>query len=96
MITEDASTEAGLSGFLKAYLEDHNMFVSTAGSNKEKWARIVRDAVSSEYHRGWRSRVFHGKLCPRHLFFNFCLLSNHKLSLFTSHGVGVDASDGNF
>ena len=58
-----ASTEAGLSGYLKAYLEDHNMFVSTAGSNKEKWERVVRDAVSAERHL---ARPQHYKKMPKH------------------------------
>jgi hypothetical protein len=53
-----------------------------------------------------RSRVFNRKLCGNgdflrsgfffrwrsrsHLFFNLCLLSDHELSLFTSHGEDLE------
>tara|TARA_B100001559_G_scaffold320401_2_gene332450 strand:+ start:2979 stop:3590 length:612 start_codon:yes stop_codon:yes gene_type:complete len=45
-----ATTTKGAMDYMKAYLEKYDMKTSTAGTNKERWTRIVRDAVPSQYY----------------------------------------------
>ena len=58
-----ASTKPGVAGMLKKYLEDNGMKTSTASTNKERWERIVRDAVPSQYHL---ANPHHYKSMPEH------------------------------
>ncbi len=59
----NASTSPGVAGVLKAYLQEHNMKTSTATTNKERWERIVRDAVPSQY---FLAKPQHYKSLPSH------------------------------
>jgi len=58
-----ASSEKGIAGKLKGYMEAYDMKTSTATTNKERWERIVRDAVPSQYHL---ANPHHYKSMPEH------------------------------
>ena len=58
-----ASPSPGNVGYLKSYFEENDMKTSTATTNKERWERIVRDAVPSQTHL---ARPQHYKSLPKH------------------------------
>ena len=62
-----ASPSPGVQGYLKTYLIENNMKTSTATTNKERWERIVRDAVPSQTHLAIPE---HYKSLPKHHRYN--------------------------
>ena len=58
-----ASASPGMMGILKAYLQENDMYTSTATTNQERWERIVRDAVPSQQSL---AKPEHYKSLPKH------------------------------
>ena len=56
-----ASTESGVADLHRGYFERNKMKLTTAGTNKERWARVVRDAIPEERKHANPS---HYRYCP--------------------------------